>query len=97
MRKLGFSVAGFGSGAIVAALFALPQSDMSRAVDPQGLHLIGVLFLIMPVAAVVGLILGLLTEHLTRQLRLDGPSAPTHGSGMLHLMIPVSFYWTCAT
>lgn len=67
MRKLGFSVAGFVAGAALAAVFALPQSNMSRAVDPQGLHLIGVLFIIMPVAAVVGLILGLLTEHVTRR------------------------------
>lgn len=67
MRKLGFAVAGFVLGAGLAALFALPQSSMSRAVDPQGLHLVGVLFIIMPVAAVVGMILGLLTEHVTRQ------------------------------
>lgn len=66
MRKLGFSVAGFLSGAVLAALFALPQSDMSQAVDTQGLHLIGVLFIITPVLAVVGLILGLLTEYVTR-------------------------------
>lgn len=66
MRKLGFAVAGSLVLTGLAALIWLPQSDMSRAVDTQGLHLIGVLFIFLPVAAVVGLILGLVVEWLTR-------------------------------
>lgn len=63
MRKLGFALGGLVLGAGVALLLALPQSAMSRAVDTQGLHLIGVLFVAVPVGAVLGLVLGLLAER----------------------------------
>jgi predicted branched-subunit amino acid permease len=72
MRKLGFAVAGSLVLTGLAALIWLPQSDMSRAVDTQGLHLIGVLFIFLPVAAVVGLILGLVVEWLTRDQGAGG-------------------------
>jgi phosphate/sulfate permease len=67
MRTFRFAIGGLVLGAGLALLMTLPQSDMSRAVDAQGLHLIGVFFIIMPVAGVVGLILGLLTAYLTRR------------------------------
>jgi hypothetical protein len=67
MRKLGFAALGLLAGAGLALLLALPQSAMSRAVDTQGLHLIGVLFVAVPVGALLGLVLGLLAERLTRR------------------------------
>jgi hypothetical protein len=63
MRKLGFALGGLVLGAGVALLLALPQSAMSRAVDTQGLHLMGVIFVAVPVGAVLGLVLGLLAER----------------------------------
>jgi hypothetical protein len=67
MRKVGFAVMGLLVGAGVALLLALPQSPMSRAVDTQGLHLIGILFVAVPVGAVLGAVLGLLVERVTRR------------------------------
>lgn len=67
MRKLGFAALGLLAGAGLALLLALPQSAMSRAVDTQGLHLIGVLFVAVPVGALLGLVLGVLAERLTRR------------------------------
>jgi hypothetical protein len=40
---------------------------MSQAVDTQGLHLLGVIFVALPVGAVLGLVLGLLAERVTRR------------------------------
>jgi hypothetical protein len=97
MRRLGFAALGLVAGAGLALLLTLPQSPMSRAVDTQGLHLIGVLFVAVPVGAVLGAVLGFLVARITRRWGLDGLTATSHGSPMLHLMIPVSFYWTCAT
>ncbi|MES2541054.1 MAG: hypothetical protein V4583_10795 [Pseudomonadota bacterium] len=70
---------------------------MSRGVDPQGMPLIGVLFVAVRLGAVLGLVAGLVLTRVTRRQGPDGPSAATHLRPMLHLMIPVSFYWTCAT
>lgn len=66
MRKLGFALGGLVLGAGLALLLALPQSAGARAVDPQGLHLIGVIFVAVPVGAVLGLVLGLLAERSLR-------------------------------
>jgi len=86
----------WGRGSL-ALLLTLPQSPMSWAVDPQGMHLIGVLFVAVPLGALLGLVTGLALARVTWRQGLDGPSAATHLRPMLHLMIPVSFYWTCAT
>jgi hypothetical protein len=67
MRKLGFALGGLVLGAGLALLLALPQSAGARAVDPQGLHLIGVIFVAVPVGAVLGLVLGLLAERVLRR------------------------------
>lgn len=67
MRNVGFAVKGLLVGAGVALFLALPQSPMSRAIDTQGLHLIGVLFLAVPVGAVAGAVLGLLVARVTRR------------------------------
>ncbi len=67
MRKLGFAIGGLVLGAGLALLLALPQSAGARAVDPQGLHLIGVIFMAVPLGAVLGLVLGLLAERLLRR------------------------------
>jgi hypothetical protein len=67
MRKLGFALGGLGLGAALALLLAKPQSAVSQAVDTQGLHLIGVIFVAVPVGAVLGLVLGLLAERVLRR------------------------------
>jgi hypothetical protein len=67
MRKLGFALGGMVLGAGLALLLALPQSAGARAVDPQGLHLIGVIFLALPLGAVLGLVLGLIAERMFRR------------------------------
>jgi hypothetical protein len=67
MRRLGFAALGLVAGAGLALLLALPQSPMSRAVDTQGLHLIGVLFVVVPVGAVLGAVLGFLVARITRR------------------------------
>jgi hypothetical protein len=67
MRKIGFAVPGLVIGAGLALLLALPQSAGARAVDPQGLHLIGVIFVAVPVGAVLGLVLGLVVERVLRR------------------------------
>lgn len=67
MRKIGFAVLGLVIGAGLAVVLALPQSPGARAVDPQGLHLIGVIFVAVPVGAVLGLVLGLLAERMLRR------------------------------
>jgi MFS family permease len=64
MRKLWFALGGLILGAGLALILALPQSAMSRAVDTQGLHLIGVLFVAVPIGAVLGTVLGLLVERM---------------------------------
>jgi len=97
MRTIGFAVGNLVLGAGLALLVTLPQSAMSRAVDPLGMHLLGVLFVAVPLGAVLGLVTGLVLARVTRRQGLDGPAAATHLRPMLHLMIPVSFYWTCAT
>lgn len=48
MRTFGFAAGGLVLGAGLALLLTLPQSPMSRAVDPQGMHLIGVLLVSVP-------------------------------------------------
>lgn len=67
MRKLGFALGGLVLGAGVALLLALPKSAMSQAVDTQGLHLIGVVFVAVPVGAVLGAVVGLLVARVTRR------------------------------
>ncbi len=67
MRRLGFAALGLVAGAGVAVLVALPQPPMSRAVDPQGLHLLGVIFVALPIGAVTGALLGLLLARVTRR------------------------------
>ncbi len=67
MRKLGFALGGLVLGTGLAILLALPQSAGARAVDPQGLHLIGVIFVAVPVGAVLGLVLGLIAERVLRR------------------------------
>ena len=67
MRELGFAGAGLMLGAGVALVLALPQSAMSQAVDTQGLHLIGVVFVAVPIGAVLGAVLGLLVARVTRR------------------------------
>ncbi len=67
MRKIGFAGVGLALGAGLAGLLALPRSAMSQAVDTQGLHLLGVIFVALPVGAVLGLVLGLLAERVTRR------------------------------
>lgn len=67
MRKVGFAALGLVLGAGTAAVLALPQSAMSRAVDTQGLHLIGVIFVALPVGAVAGAVLGLVAERVLRR------------------------------
>lgn len=67
MRKIGFAALGLVIGAGLAVLLALPQSLGARAVDPQGLHLIGVIFVAVPVGAVLGAALGLIAERVLRR------------------------------
>lgn len=67
MRTFGFAVLGLVLGAGVALLVAIPQSAGARAVDPQGMHLLGVLFLALPVGATVGLVAGLVLARITRR------------------------------
>lgn len=67
MRKLGFALIGIVLGIGLALLLALPQSAGARAVDPQGLHLIGVIFFALPLGAALGLVLGLMAERLSRR------------------------------
>jgi hypothetical protein len=67
MRKLGFAAVGLLVGAGLALLLALPQFAISRVVDTQGLHLIGALFVAVPVGAVLGAVLGLLVERAMRR------------------------------
>lgn len=67
MRKLGFALPGLLAGAGIALALAWPQSPGARAMDPQGMHLLGVLFVALPVGAVAGLVLGLLVERVTRR------------------------------
>lgn len=67
MRKLGFAVLGLLVGAGIALALAWPQSPGARAVDTQGLHLLGVIFVALPVGAVAGLVLGLLAERILRR------------------------------
>ncbi|WP_374433133.1 hypothetical protein [Tabrizicola sp.] len=43
------------------------QSPGAQAVDPQGMHLIGVIFVALPLGAVAGLVLGLIAERLLRR------------------------------
>ena len=67
MRTVGFAALGLILGAGLAVLLALPQSLGARAVDPQGLHLIGVIFVAVPIGAVLGAVLGLLVARVTRR------------------------------
>lgn len=67
MRTIGFAALGLVIGAGLAVVMALPQSAGARAVDPQGLHLIGVIFVAVPVGAVLGAVLGLLAERMLRR------------------------------
>ena len=67
MRKLGFAVLGVGLGTGLAAALAWPPSPGASAVDTQGMHLIGVIFVALPVGALAGLVLGLLAERMLRQ------------------------------
>ncbi len=67
MRKLGFALIGLVLGIGLALLLALPQSAGAAAVDPQGLHLIGVIFVAVPLGAVLGVVLGLLAERMLRR------------------------------
>lgn len=65
MRKVGFVVAGLMIGALVALALAKPQSPMARAIDTQGLQLMGVIFVAVPVGALLGAVLGLLVARIT--------------------------------
>lgn len=67
MRTIGFAALGLVIGAGLAVVLALPQSAGARAVDPQRLHLIGVIFVAVPVGAVLGAVLGLLAERMLRR------------------------------
>jgi hypothetical protein len=67
MRKLGFAALGLVLGVVVALVLALPQPVASRVIDTQGLQLMGVLFVAVPVGAVLGAVLGLLVERVTRR------------------------------
>lgn len=67
MRKFAFALGGLVLGAGSALLLALPQSPMSQAVDTQGLHLLGVIFVAVPVGAVLGTVIGLLAERVLRR------------------------------
>ena len=67
MRKVGYAVAGLVIGAGLAFVLALPQSATSQAVDTQGMHLLGVLFVAVPVGAVAGAVLGLLVARVMRR------------------------------
>lgn len=63
MRKPTFADLGLMIGAVVALGLAMPQTAVSRVVDTQGLHLLGVIFVAVPVGAVLGLLL----ERVTRR------------------------------
>ena len=67
MRKLVFAGPGLVIGAGVALGLAMPQIAMPQAVDTQGLQLMGVIFVAVPVGAVLGAVLGLLLERVTRR------------------------------
>ena len=67
MRKLGFTLGGLVLGVGLALLIALPQPAGARAMDPQGMHLVGVIFLALPLGALVGVICGLIVERLSRR------------------------------
>ncbi|MFO1204138.1 MAG: hypothetical protein U1E58_16025 [Tabrizicola sp.] len=67
MRAIGFALAGVVLGAGIAVALALPQSPMSRAIDTQGLHLMGVLFVAAPVGGLLGAVLGVLLARMTRR------------------------------
>jgi hypothetical protein len=67
MRTVVFAVLGLILGAGVALMVALPQSEGARAVDAQGMHLLGVLFLALPAGATLGLVAGLVLARTTRR------------------------------
>lgn len=67
MRKLGFAVLGVVLGAGLAAVLAWPQSPGARAMDPQGMHLMGVIFVALPVGALAGLVVALVAERILRR------------------------------
>ncbi len=67
MRKLGFAVLGMVLGAGIAGALSWAQSPGAQAVDPQGMHLVGVIFVALPLGAVAGLVLGLIAERLLRR------------------------------
>lgn len=67
MRSIGFALAGLILGAGIAVALALPQSPVSRAVDTQGLHLMGVLFVAAPVGGILGAALGVVLARLTKR------------------------------
>lgn len=67
MRKLGFAVSGLVLGAVIAWGLAMPQPAASSVIDTQGLQLMGVLFVAVPVGAVLGAVLGLLVARVTRR------------------------------
>lgn len=65
MRAVGFAVVGMVLGAGLGLFLSWPQRP--TGLDPQGLHLIGVLFVALPVGAVAGLVSGLLLARFTRR------------------------------
>ena len=67
MRQLGFAASGSVLGAVIALGLAMPQPAASSVVDTQGLRLMGVLFVAVPVGAVMGAVLGLPVERVTRR------------------------------
>lgn len=65
---------------------------------PEALQVIDAHLLEVMVAGVgTGLELGPPLARIEGRRGLDATSFATHVPPMLHLMIPVSFYWTCAT
>lgn len=67
MRKLGFVASGLVLGAVIALALAMPQPVEAPIVDTRGLHLMGALFVAVPVGAAVGAVLGLLVVRVTRR------------------------------
>lgn len=67
MRRPGFAVLGLLAGAGIGLSLAWPQSPGARAMDPQGMHLMGAILLALPLGAVAGLVLGLVVERITRR------------------------------